>query len=281
MKLAQEMLAAPLNPNGRPNSDVVRPWVNGMDITRRPRGMWIIDFGVDMPEEQAALYEQPYQYVRQHVLPVATEEQAGLVPRALVDSRSPRPDMREAIASLDRFIATPRVSKHRLFVWVPARTTRPIARLYVFARDDDYFFGVLHSTAHELWARATGTQLREARAGFATRHDDFETFPLPWPPGQEPADDPRVGAIAAAARELVALRDRWLDPAGASERELKGRTLTNLYNARPTWLDLAHRRLDAAVLAAYGWPADLGGEALLARLLALNLGSGAGPQPHG
>ena len=57
---AQEMLAAPLNPNGRPNSDVVRPWVNGMDITRRPRDMWIIDFGVDMPEEQAALYEQPY-----------------------------------------------------------------------------------------------------------------------------------------------------------------------------------------------------------------------------
>ena len=63
---------------------------------------------------------------------------------------------------------------------------------------------------------------------------------------------------------------RW----GASARELKGRTLTNLYNARPTWLDLAHRRLDAAVLAAYGWPADLGGEALLERLLALNLARG-------
>ena len=73
---------------------------------------------------------------------------------------------------------------------------------------------------------------------------------------------------------MVELRDRWLDPADASERELKGRTLTNLYNARPTWLDLAHRRLDAAVLAAYGWPADLGGEALLERLLALNLARG-------
>ncbi len=53
--------------------------------------------------------------------------------------------------------------------------------------------------------------------------------------------------------------------------ELKTRTLTNLYNARPTWLDLAHRRLDAAVLAAYGWPADLPDDALLARLLELNL----------
>ena len=153
--------------------------------------------------------------------------------------------------------------------------TLPDGATCVFARDDDYFFGVLHSTVHELWARATGTQLREAESGFRyTPTTTFETFPLPWPPGQEPADDPRVGAIAAAARELVALRERWLDPAGASERELKGRTLTNLYNARPTWLDLAHRRLDAAVLAAYGWPADLGGEALLARLLALNLGRG-------
>ena len=46
--VAQRMLSAPVNPNGRPNSDVVRPWVNGMDITGRPRGMWIIDFGVDM-----------------------------------------------------------------------------------------------------------------------------------------------------------------------------------------------------------------------------------------
>ena len=159
-------------------------------------------------------------------------------------------------------------------MWLQAGTL-PDSATFAFARDDDYFFGVLHSTAHELWARATGTQLREAESGFRyTPTTTFETFPLPWPPGQEPADDPRVGAIAAAARELVALRDRWLNPAGTSERELKRRTLTNLYNARPTWLDLAHGRLDAAVLAAYGWPADLGGEALLERLLALNLARG-------
>jgi len=52
---------------------------------------------------------------------------------------------------------------------------------------------------------------------------------------------------------------------------LKKRTLTNLYNERPAWLDNAHRDLDAAVTAAYGWPADIGEEAALARLLALNL----------
>ena len=61
-EVAQSLLKMPLNPNGRPNSDVVKPWVNGLDITRRPRNMWIIDFGVDMSEADAALYEAPYQF---------------------------------------------------------------------------------------------------------------------------------------------------------------------------------------------------------------------------
>ncbi len=56
-----------------------------------------------------------------------------------------------------------------------------------------------------------------------------------------------------------------------------GRTLTNLYNQRPTWFDLAHRRLDEAVLAAYGWPADISDEQLLERLLALNLERAGSP----
>ena len=54
-------------------------------------------------------------------------------------------------------------------------------------------------------------------------------------------------------------------------KELKKRTLTNLYNQRPTWLDLAHRKLDEVVLDAYGWPHNLTDEEILSRLLALNL----------
>jgi hypothetical protein len=84
-------------------------------------------------------------------------------------------------------------------------------------------------------------------------------------------DDPRVQAIAAAAADLVARRDAWLNPVGSSPAECKQRTLTNLYNARPVWLDLAHRALDAAVLAAYGWPTNLSDGEILERLLALNL----------
>ncbi len=102
-------------------------------------------------------------------------------------------------------------------------------------------------------------------------HTCFETFPFPRPPGQEPKDDPCVEAIAQAARELVQKRDSWLNPPDASEAELKKRTLTHLYNERPTWLDLAHQKLDRAVFDAYGWPHDLSDEEILARLLALNL----------
>jgi len=95
-----------------------------------------------------------------------------------------------------------------------------------------------------------GTQLREAESGFRyTPSTTFETFPFPWPPGQEPMDDPRVAAIAAAAKRLVELRDRWLNPEGGRDRAEEAQ-LTNLYNQRPTWLANAHQAFDAAVLAA-------------------------------
>ena len=57
----------------------------------------------------------------------------------------------------------------------------------------------------------------------------------------------------------------------ASAAKLKKRTLTNLYNESPAWLMNAHRKLDEAVFAAYGWQASLSDDELLARLLELNL----------
>jgi hypothetical protein len=269
--IAEQMLAAPMNPNGKSNSDVLRPWINGLDITQSPRRMWIIDFGLDMPEEEACLYEQPFEYVRKHVKPERDAVRNPLEKRRWWLHGRPAPDLRHAIDRLERYIATARVAKHRLFVYVTAKTL-PDGQVVVFARADDYFFGILHSRVHEVWARAMGTQLREAESGCRyTPTTTFETFPFPWPPGREPADDPRVQAIAAAAADLVTKRDAWLNPTGASDAERKQRTLTNLYNARPAWLDLAHRALDAAVLAAYGWPVDLSDDEILTRLLALNL----------
>jgi hypothetical protein len=100
----------------------------------------------------------------------------------------------------------------------------------------------------------------------------LETYPFPWPPGQEPPDDARVQAIAQAARELDERRRNWLNPPGLDdEKERKRRTLTNLYNEHPTWLRLAHEKLDRAVLDVYGWPHDISDSEILERLLALNL----------
>jgi hypothetical protein len=79
-----------------------------------------------------------------------------------------------------------------------------------------------------------------------------------------------VKAIAEAARILVQKRDAWLNPEDANEEELKTRTLTNLYNTRPSWLVDVHRTLDETVFAAYGWPPTLRDAELLERLLSLN-----------
>lgn len=264
--LARSWMALPLNPNGRPNSDVLRPYFNGMDLTRRPRGVWIIDFGVGTSLEEAALYQEPFEYVIRNVKTKRLQQRSTISQWWLHER--PRPEMRNTLAPLSRYIGTSMVSKHFLFSWIPSKVL-PANLLIVVAREDDYFFGVLHSKPHELWALRMGTSL-EDRPRY-TPTTTFETFPFPWPPGQEPVGDAHVEAIAAAARELVRLRDAWLNPPDASEAELKKRTLTNLYNARPTWLDHAHRQLDAAVCAAYGWPADLDDEAILERLLALNL----------
>ena len=266
--VAEDMLRAPLNPNGQPNSDVLRPWVNASDLTGRRRNMWIIDFGVDMAESEAMLYEEPYEYVRKHVKPKREKVRNSLERSKWWLHGRPAPALRTAVRRQRRYIATPRISKHRVFVWITGETLSDNT-VVAFATSSDYFFGILHSRCHELWALRLCTHL-ETRPRY-TPTTTFDTFPLPWPPGHEPQNDPRVQAIAEAARELVEKRQNWLNPEGASEEELKKRTLTNLYNRRPTWLELAHKKLDEAVFDAYGWPHDLEDHEILRRLLALNL----------
>ncbi len=270
---AQQMIMAKGNPNGRPNSDVVKPWMNGSDIVRRPRTMLIIDFN-EMTMEEAALYENPFEYVKKHVLPKRektaknyTHAESG---RPWWRHARPRPEMRRALAPLKRYILTPRVSKHRIFIWVDAGVI-PDSATVAFARDDDYFLGVLHSHAHEIWSLRLGTWLGVGNDPRYTPTTTFETFPFPHP------SDVQREAIAGAARRLVAQRDAWLTPPDASEAELKRRTLTNLYNAKPQWLLNAHAALDRIVYAAYGWEAEIDDDEILRRLLAENLRRSAAP----
>ncbi|MBZ5629994.1 MAG: class I SAM-dependent DNA methyltransferase [Acidobacteriia bacterium] len=256
------------HPHGRPNSEVIKPWMNASDITRRTRGMHIIDFG-EMESNDAALFEEPFEYVNQHIRPIRelnNDPQRRTKWWRLGRSGA---DLRRAKQNKNRIIVTPRVAKHRLFVWADSELV-PDSRLFAFARDDSYFFGVLHSRAHEVWTLATCSWHGVGDDPTYNTSTCFEPFPFPWPPGHEPAGDLSAEAIAAAARDLVAKRDAWLNPPSASESELKKRTLTNLYNQRPTWLDDSHRALDRAVFAAYGWPADISDDEILRRLLDLN-----------
>jgi len=266
-ELAHKMLAATGNPNGRMNSDVVRPVISAIDLVQNPRGKWTIDFAL-LPIKQAAAYEMPFEYIRKVVYPIRSKNRRAAYAEKWWQYAEARPGMRIALREKYRFISTPGVSKHRIFVWMDISILCNQGTL-VFARDDDYFFGVLHSKYHEIWSLKQGTSL-EDRPRY-TPTTTFETFPFPWPPGKELQAGPLVQAIARAALDLVEMRDRWLHPADASDVDRKSRTLTNLYNQHPTWLELAHQRLDAAVCAAYGWPDDLSDELILEKLLALNL----------
>ncbi len=290
---AREWLCLPANPNGRTNADVLKPWVNGMDLTRRPAGKWIVDFGWTMSAGDAALYEEPFRWVEERVYPMRQQNRRKAYREYWWRHVEPRQGMWRALDGLSRYIATPTVAKHRLFVWCDARIC-PDHQLIVIARDDDTTFGILHSRFHEVWALRLGTSL-EDRPRY-TPSTTFETFP--FPPGLTPnvparayAADPRAMAVAVAAQRLVALRDRWLNPPEWVEwvdapvpgypkrplprnedaaKALKKRTLTTLYNARPQWLADAHAALDAAVASAYGWPVDISDYGALSELLALN-----------
>ena len=296
---ARDWLRLPANPNGRTNADVLKPWVNGMDFTRRPAGKWIVDFGWTMSAGDAALYEAPFRWAQEHVDPMRRRNRREAYREYWWRHVEPRPGMWRALDGLRRYIATARVAKHRLFGWYDARIC-PDSQLIVIARDDDTTFGILHSRFHEIWSLRLGTSLGDTPR--YTPSTTFETFP--FPPGLTPdvpaagyAEDPRAAAVAAAARRLVELRDRWLNPPEWVEwvdepvpgypqrpvprgeeaaKALKKRTLTNLYNARPQWLADAHDSLDAAVAAAYGWSADISDDEVFRDLLALNATSASG-----
>jgi type II restriction/modification system DNA methylase subunit YeeA len=263
---AHRMLKAPVNVNGRPNRDVVRPVKSGIDLVSADRNMWTIDFGL-REESEAAQYEVPFEHIKKYVYPIRSNNRRAVYAEKWWLYAEPRPGMRRALKPLKRYIATPAVSKHRIIVWVPSSVLCNQGVL-IFARDDDYFFGVLQSRVHDVWALKQGTSL-EDRPRY-TPTSTFETFPFPWAPNLEPKDDLLKQRIGTAAKELVRKREAWLNPPDALEGLLRGRTLTNLYNANPRWLQDAHTALDNAVLAAYGWASILTDDEILARLLQLN-----------
>ena len=103
---AREWLRLPENPNGRTNADVLKPWVNGMDLTRRPAGKWIVDFGLKMSVSNAALYEEPFLWVKEHVWPTWNKQREAERRDQWWLHHRPRPNMWAALGGLSRYLAT-------------------------------------------------------------------------------------------------------------------------------------------------------------------------------
>jgi len=303
-ELARIWLREPLNPNGRPNSDVVRPYANARDLVGLARDRWVIDFFV-RTEGEAAFYEIPFQWVREHVYPFRKNNNRERRRRFWWRHGDVTPKLWNAVGDLPNYILTPRVAKHRVFIRISSLIV-PDSRVFAFTKSDYLLFGFLGSAFHENWTLGTCSWHGVGNDPTYNNESVFETFPFPEGltpnrPAASYADDPRAQRIAAAAKALDEKRRAWLNPpdlvdivpeivptAAPGEapvkypdrilpknadaaRKLKDRTLTNLYNQRPQWLAALHDDLDRAVAAAYGWPEDISTDDALARLLALNL----------
>jgi type II restriction/modification system DNA methylase subunit YeeA len=294
--LARTWLRLPNNPNGRPNADVLRLWRNGQDIVRRGSDKWIVDFGFEMSERDASLYEAPFEYVKEKVLPERAKNRREAYRMKWWRHVEPRPALVNKLARLQRYIVTPTVSKHRLFVWLD-RSILPDHQLIAITRDDDTTFGILHSRFHEIWSLRLGTWLGVGNDPRYTPTTTFETYPFPEGltpniPAESYRLNDRAQAIAKAAKHLDQLRRSWINPEDITRSEpevvpgfpdrllpkntaaipiLRDRTLTKLYNEKPQWLVDAHCDLDEAVAAAYGWPSSISDDDALTELLSLNV----------
>lgn len=282
------------NPNGRPNSDVLSPWKNGEAVTGRNPDKWLIDFG-DRPQGDASEYQGPFLIVQQRVHPLRAKSNTPAERRDWWKLARRANAFFTGLGDLSRFIVTPEVSKHRIFAWLDRQVT-PDKNLVAIARSDDATFGVLQSRIHEVWSLKLGTSL-EDRPRY-TSSTTFRTFPFPegLTPNLKPCEytNPLADVIGAIGARLNELRENWLNPPEWTERvpevlpgypdrivakpgcedKLKKRTLTNLYNERPTWLANLHRELDASVAKAYGWDdytEQTPDNEILRRLLELNL----------
>ena len=258
----------------------IRPYRNGRDLASHSRGLLVIDlFGLS-----AAEVRDQFPEVYQHLLGTVKPE------RDLNNRESyrtnwwifgePRRELRPAVSGLTRFIVTVDTARHRVFQFLPQGIVCDDKSVIV-ASDDGFLLGVLSARTHVLWALRAGGWLGVGNDPVYTKTRTFDPFPFPA------ADDLQKQRIRNIAEDLDAHRKRVL----AEHAHL---TLTGLYNvrerlragAKPETLDPGERRifddglvlilnelhdkLDSAVAAAYGWPADLADEDVLARLVALN-----------
>lgn len=256
----------------------VRPYRNGRDLTARSRDFMVIDLlGLDAEDVRRA-YPEIYQHL---VTTVKPERDANNRPTYRDNwwlFGEPRRELRPAVAGLTRYIATVETTKHRVFQFLDGAIL-PDNKLICIATAESWHLGVLQSRPHDQWYLAKAGMLGVYdRPAVYVKTSTFDPFPFP-----DATSDQR-NRIGDLAEELDAARKDVLVEHGDL-------TLTTLYNLREKLVcgeafsaveqdrrmrgrvDIIaelHDHIDAAVAAAYGWPADLSDEEIVARLVALN-----------
>ena len=271
----------------------IRKYRNGRDLMERPRSVMVIDLFGLRDDQVRNRYPEVYQHVKLEVKEKTEVSKTG--ERLYVgrdwNNREYRkqnwwlfgenvPDLRRTLANLPRYIATVETAKHRVFQFLDI-SILPDNKLVAIGVSDGFALGVLSSSIHVSWSIRAGGWLGVGNDPVYVKSRCFDPFPFPA------ATDAQKDRIGSLAEELDSHRKRVL----AAHEHL---TLTGLYNVlehlragvKPEGLaprerrifddglvlimKELHDRLDVAVADAYGWPADLPEEEVLARLVALN-----------
>jgi len=255
----------------------LRPFLHGSDLVRVQRKRWIIDFYGLSSEEARQSAPSCYQHLLETVRPERNlKRDAQFRDRWWLFGRS-RPEMREALGELSRYIATTETSKHRVFQFVQT-STLPDHMVIAIAASDALVLALLSSIAHVTWATRLGGWLGAGNDPRYSKSRTFDPFPFPDPPNLLREKLRHLGEELDATRKRVQ----------ATHPDL---TLTGLYNVleklkagadlTPQDEDVKtrgqvlilkdlHEQIDASTAEAYGWPADLSDEQILERLVALN-----------
>jgi hypothetical protein len=255
------------------NTNVIKRYLTGDDLLssiHQEPSRWIVDFA-EMPLEEAMTYPDALRIVEERVKPGREHDAAQM--KHWWRFWNPRAQLREHFSRMSRFACASRHGKRFVVAWATTEWD-PSDACVVFAIDDDYAFGILSSHFHAVWAAAHSSTIGDLLRYTPT--SAFETYAFPPNPSDTDAD-----RVANAARTIDELRRTYCD-----QHQIG---LTSLYNLMDeggvTDLRDAHRELDEAVAAAYGWDASIldSDAAILDALYDLNaeIANGAPYDPFG
>ena len=256
----------------------IRPYINGRDLSQKPRGFMVIDLFGLKSSDVIEKYPEVYQRVFELVKPDRDKTKDKSTRENWWQFGRPRSELRPALRSLPRFIVTTRTARHRIFSFLPGDTIAD-QKLVVFALDDSLVLGVLSSLIHTIWATAAGGWLGVGNDATYNHSDCFLKFPFPVAMAEHQA------RIRELAEQLDAHRKRQqaqhpdltlTDLYNVVEKLRAGQTLVTAKDQTIHQQGLAsvvlslHQQLDTAVATAYGWPAALPEAEILTRLVRLN-----------